>query len=52
MKVYKISVDDVYLGVVVNNDGSKDSEEALDAWNAENPSYQGDTAQDTQFISI
>ena len=56
MKVFKILVHEgegdygLCVGVVVNQDGNLSESEALDAWNQDNPSYQGDTAMAGPFL--
>ena len=53
MKVFKIIYGgSVVVGIVVDKDGSKSSDDALAAWNAANPSYQGDSAEEGRFLSI
>jgi hypothetical protein len=52
MKAYKILVDGVVIGFVINPSGNASSDAALSAWNNANPSYQGDTAEDARFVQI
>ncbi len=50
MTVYKIMYDSVVVGIVVSKDGNTNSDAALSAWNATNPSYQGESAESAPFL--
>lgn len=52
MKVYKIMYGSTVVGLVVDKDGSHSDDEALEAWNGANPSYQGDSAESGPFMEI
>jgi hypothetical protein len=53
MKVWKIMYGgSVVVGIVVNKDGSKSSDEVLAAWNAANPGYQGESAEEGRFLEV
>ena len=50
MNVFKITVGGVTLGAVLDSTDSLGPDAALQAWNAENPSYGGDAAETMRFI--
>ena len=52
MKVFKVMYDEVVVGIVVDKDGSHSNEDALEAWNSKNPSYQGDSAEEAPFLEV
>lgn len=52
MKVFKIMYDSTVVGLVVDESGSHTDDEALEAWNNANPSYQGESAESGPFITI
>jgi hypothetical protein len=58
MKVWKILTHQgegdygLCVGVVLDSNGSHNADEVLSAWNAANPSYQGDTAASGPFLEL
>ncbi len=50
MTVYRIMYDSVVVGIVVSKGGATGADAALSAWNAANPSYAGESAEDAPFL--
>ena len=44
--------DNVVVGLVVDQNGSHSADDCLNAWNAANPSYQGESAESGPFVTV
>jgi hypothetical protein len=52
MKIFQVMYDEVTVGIVADPSGSHTSDDALQAWNTANPSYAGDSARETEFVTL